>query len=186
MCRKSKHNRHPGLEPGAIFRPLHHAESPEDGPQIGSYRIHTSAPGVVALHYPNRLPSRKRGPPRIAVRGRPGFSSPSPRTARSGDPGPIPDSRGSPGSGSGAGPGRFALSPPAAAAQNAAIVRFAAFRAAAAAQNAAIVWFAAFRAASGIRDGSPPSRGRRKGGKGPRNPAVGRIRCTPLRDVCMR
>ena len=81
--------------------------------------------------------------------GRPGVSSPSPRTARSGDPGPIPDSRGSPGSGSGAGPGRFALSPPAAAA----------------AQNAAIVWFAAFRAASGIRDGSPPSGDDEKGAK---------------------
>ena len=32
-------------------------------PRAG-YRIHTSAPGVVALRYPNRLPSRKRGAPR--------------------------------------------------------------------------------------------------------------------------
>ena len=55
-------------------------------------------PVVVACkRYPNRLPSRKRGPPRIAVRGRPRILQSVARTARSGDPGPIPDSRGSPG-----------------------------------------------------------------------------------------
>ena len=47
-------------------------------PRAGGYRIHTSAPGVVALHYPNRRPGPRAGAqprfsrqPRIAVRGRP-------------------------------------------------------------------------------------------------------------------
>ena len=108
------------------------------------YRIHTSWPGVVALRYPNRLPSRKRGPPRIAVRGRPRLLqsvAPDGAKRRSGaHPGlsrqPRIGVRGRPrtvrpvcaGCGGGA--------------------------------DAAIVWFAAFRAASEVRDGSPPSRGR--------------------------
>ena len=38
-------------------------------PRLRGYRIHTSLPGGAALHYPNRLPSRKRGSPRPPSRG---------------------------------------------------------------------------------------------------------------------
>ena len=77
---------------------------------LGDYRIHTSLPGGVALHYPTVAPAS--------------------------EPGPSLGSRGSLGS--------PASSSPAAA-------------------------------ASGVRAGSPPSRGRREGGEGPRNPAIGCI-----------
>ena len=158
----------PGLVPGISLGAVSAAEmdarnkSGHDG-----YRIRTSAPGVVALHYPNRRPGLRAGAqprssrqPRtgvlpdshISVRWR-GVALPQPPAlakagvAPASEPGPSLGSRGSLG-----GP---TSSPPAAA-------------------------------ASGVRDGSPPSRGRRKAGEGPRNPAVGRIGCTPKRDVCIR
>ena len=118
---------------------------------------------------PTACPRESGGRPGSQSGAGPGVSSPSPRTARSGDPGPIPDSRGSPGSGSGAGPGRFALSPPAGGAERR-HVRFAAFRAAAAAQNAAIVRFAAFRAAVGKSGMGPRFREGRRRGQRPAQP----------------